>query len=343
MKNRVIVFTLTVLGCGLTLSAQRMTLENPPGPLSQNSSQQHTHNSRDDGSISGTIQDMNNQRLKDVRVELRDANGSVVSSTSTNSSGDFDFSLVVSGNYIVVATAGMDQVTERVQVSGWSNMVNLRMPARSPQDGMTGNSTVSVAQYRIPEKARNELNKAREALEKGKTEDATRHLSRALEISPDYADALTLRGVLKLDRKDVAGAVNDLDQAIHADANCATAYVVMGSALNSQARYDEAIRSLQHAESLAPNSWQLHFEMGKSYMGKNDYPSALHQFDAAQNTGAIAYPVVSLMRGYTLLKMKQYPQAADALQAYLQKDPQGPNHQQALKLLEEAQSFTAKK
>lgn len=343
MKNRVIVFALTVLGCSLTLSAQRMNLENPPGSFSQNPSQQHSHDSRDDSSVSGTIQDMHNQRLHDVRVELRDANGSVVGSTSTNGAGDFDFSMVASGNYVVVATTGLDSVSERVQVSGWSNVVNLRMPVRTPESGMAGNSTISVAQYRVPEKARNEFSKAREAMEKGKSDDANKHLSRALEISPDYADALTLRGVLKLDQKDVAGAVNDLDQAIHSDPNCATAYVVMGSALNSQAKYDEAIRSLQRAESLMPNSWQLHFEMGKSYVGKNDYPSALHQFDAAQNTGAAAYPVVSLMRGYTLLKMKQYPQAADALQAYLQKDPQGSNREHAQKLLEEAQSFMAKK
>ena len=343
MKNRVIVFALTVLGCGLALSAQRMTLDNPPELFSQNPSQQRSHNSRQDSSITGTIQDMNNQRLKDVRVELRDGTGSVVSSTSTNSSGEFNFALVASGNYVVVATAGMDQVTERVQVSGWSSMVNLRMPARTPQDGMVGNSTVSVAQYWIPGKARDEFNKAREALEKGKAEEANKHLARALELSPNYADALTLRGVLKLDQKDVAGAITDLDQAIHADPNCAMAYIVMGSALNSQLKHDEAIRSLQRAESLVPNSWQLHFEMGKSYIGKNDYPSALHQFDMAQNMGAAAYPVVSLMRGYSLLKMKQYPQAADALQAYLQKDPQGPNRQQAQKLLEQAQALMAKK
>jgi tetratricopeptide (TPR) repeat protein len=343
MKNRVIVFALTVLGCGLTLSAQRMTLDNPLEPLSQTSSQQHTPNSRQDSSITGTIQDMNNQRLKDVRVELRDGNGSVVSSTSTDSSGNFEFAMVTSANYIVVATSGMDQVTEHVQVAGWSNMVNLRMPVRTPQDGMAGSSTVSVAQYKISGKARDEFNKARAAMEKNKTEEASKHLARALELSPDYADALTLRGILKMDQKDVAGAVSDVDKAIHADPNCAMAYMVMASALNSQFKYDEAIRSLQHAEPLAPNSWQLHFEMGKSYIGKADYPSALHQFDMAQNMTTSGYPVVSLMRGYTLLKMKQYPQAADALQAYLQKDPQGSNSQQAQKLLEQAQAFMAKK
>jgi hypothetical protein len=40
--------------------------------------------------------------------------------------------------------------------------------------------------------------------------------------------------------------------------------------------------------------------------------------------------------------MKQFPEAMTALQAFLQKDPQGPNSDKARKMLEEAQAFVAK-
>jgi tetratricopeptide (TPR) repeat protein len=337
MKNRVIL-ALTILGCSLTLAAQRMSLD----PQQQYSQRGH-NSSHENSSISGTVQDMNNQRLKDVRVELRDASGNVVNSTFTNSSGDFEFNLIAAGGYIVVATTGMDQVSEQVQVAGWSSVVSLRMPSNKPQDGMAGNAMVSVAQYRIPAKARDEYRKAHEAMEKGNLDETNKHLARALELCPEYAEALTLRGVLELDQKDVASALTNLDQAIHADPNYPMAYMVMGSAFNTQSRFDEAIRSLERAETLAPSSWQIHFEMAKSYIGKEDYPLALHQLEQAQTTGAAQYPLISLLQGYSLLKMKQYSQAADMLQAYLQKDPQGPNSQQARKMLEQAHAFMAAK
>lgn len=343
MKNRVIVFALAVFGCSHFLLAQRMTLDPQQQQLSPPFSQQRPSSRTENSSISGTVQDMNNQRLKDVRVELRDGNGALVNSTSTNASGNFEFDLVTSGNYTIVATTGLQQVSERLQAIGMSNMVNLRMPTNTPQDGMAGNSMISVAQYRIPAKAREEYRKAHEAVEKGKLDETNKHLARALELCPNYADALTLRGVLELDGKDAASAITDLDKAIQADPNYAMAYMVMGSAFNMQARYDEAIRSLQRSESLAPDSWQVHFEMAKSYIGKGDYPVALHQVEQSQNMGAAEYPLLLLMRGYTLLKMKQYSQAADVLQVYLQKDPQGPNSQQARKLLEQARAFTAQK
>ena len=45
----------------------------------------------DNRSISGTVQDTQNNGLNDVQVELADANGAMVTSTYTNPSGHFEF------------------------------------------------------------------------------------------------------------------------------------------------------------------------------------------------------------------------------------------------------------
>ncbi|HZD92993.1 MAG TPA: carboxypeptidase regulatory-like domain-containing protein, partial [Candidatus Sulfotelmatobacter sp.] len=192
---------------------------------------------RENGSITGTVNDTHNKPVKDVRVELTNSNGVAVSSAYTNSSGMFEFSRVAPGPYTVVATAGLQQSSERVEVSGWTNTVTIHMPVSDkPEEGASGNS-VSVAQLKIPSKAREEYRKSREALQKDKLEDAKKHLAKALEIYPNYADALTLRAVLALNQKDSEAAIADLDQAIKADANCAMAYMVMGSALNMQSKF----------------------------------------------------------------------------------------------------------
>jgi hypothetical protein len=336
MKSPVIVFALAFLGCSISLTAQRMGMDPQQSPFSQLNSSRP-----ENSSITGTVRDMNNRPIKDIQVQLRNMGGGVVNSASTSGSGSFEFSLVASGTYLVVATAGTQQASERVEVSGWSNVVSLRMPVNGPQDGMAGN-TVSVVQYRIPGKARDEYRKAHELAKKGNLEEANKYLARALELCPNYADALTLRGILKLNQRETEGAIADLDKAIQSDANYAMAYMVMGSALNQQARFDEALRALERGESLAPNYWQGHFEMSKSYIGKRDYPAALHQLDLAENMAPTEYPLISLVRAHALLSMKQYPEAMIALEAYLQKDPQGSNSEQARKMMQQAQALMAR-
>jgi tetratricopeptide (TPR) repeat protein len=136
--------------------------------------------------------------------------------------------------------------------------------------------------------------------------------------------------------------MTDLDKAVKADANYAMAYMVMGSALNMQSKFDEAIRALQRGQSLAPNYWQAYFEMGKAFIGKADYPAALRQLERAQSLAPAEYPLIYLLQAHALLSMKQYPEAMTALQAYLQKDPKGPNSAEAQKMLQTAQAFVAK-
>ena len=348
---RAIVLSLGFVSCTLSLSAQRMGMDpalpsqspfsNQGGMRGNNSPFSSAH--ADNRSISGTVQDAQNNGLKDVRVELSDANGAVVASTYTGVTGHFEFSRLSPGIYSVVATSGLQQSSERVDASNFSNTVNVRMQGVSkPTDGVEGNS-ISIAQYRVPAKAREAYRKAHEALEKGKMDDAHKHLAKALELCPNYAEALTLRGVLALNQQDSQAAIADLDKAIQADGNYSLAYLVMGSALNMQSKFDEAIRSLQRGQSLAPNYWQGYFEMGKSYIGKANYPDALRQLERAQSLAPADYPLISLLRAHALLAMKQFPEAMTALQAFLQKDPQGPNSAQARKMLEQAQAYVASK
>ena len=342
--HRVIFLALGLAGFTLSLSAQRMGVDPSQSPFSRQDPASPMNPSRvDNRSISGTVQDTLGKPLQDVRVELTDGSGAVVNSAYTSSSGRFEFSRVASGTYIVVAISGLQQATERVEASSFSNMVSIRMQGSGkPADGVEGNS-ISVAQYRVPAKAREAYRKAHSAVEKGKMDDASKHLAKALEICPNYAEALTLRGVLELNQQDSQAAVADLDNALKADANYAMAYMVLGSALNMQSKFDDAIRALQRGESLAPTYWQAHFEMGKSYIGKADYPSALRQLERAESLAPEQYPLIYLLRAHALLAMKQFPEAMAALQAYLQKDPKGANVQQAEKMLEQAQAFMAKR
>lgn len=308
--------------------------QRPTGPAMQNSHESAL-------SINGTVLTADGKPLRDAHVELHDASGSIVTATYTNAGGSFEFSQVHSGIYEIVATSGLHQAQQRIDSNRIMVSVELRLPVSSaPGDGNPTNS-VSVAQYKVPGKARDELKKAQEASEKGKSDDAEKHVAKALEIYPKYAEALTLRAILKMDAKNQDGAVADLQQAITYDENCALAYLVMGAALNMQSRFDDAIRALERGEALSPNSWQAYFEMGKALVGKAQYDAALRQLDRAQALMPKEYAPLHLVKAHAMLAINNYTDAMAELQQYLAKEPNGANSQEAQKMLDQARAFAA--
>jgi tetratricopeptide (TPR) repeat protein len=288
-------------------------------------------------SISGSVRGSDDKPLSDVRVELRDGHtGQVVSSAYTGMGGDFEFTEVQQGTYRVIASSGTQQAEEVVEVSSWNSLISLRLPSRKTADDDDGRKTVSVANYRVPEKAREELRKAREASTKSRMDEAQSHVAKALEIHPDYADALTFRAILKLTTKDTDGAVADLQKAIQCDGNYAMAYMVLGSAFNIESKYDEAIRALERGESLEPDAWQAYFELGKAYAGKTDYKASLGQLNRALTLAPSSYLLIRLVRAHVLMQLGQYRDAVIDLQTYLEKNPNGQDSDLAKKMLERA-------
>jgi tetratricopeptide (TPR) repeat protein len=277
--------------------------------------------------------------MKSVQVQLHDAaTGSVVGSVYTNDSGQYVFSGVRHGSYEVMAFSGVRQTSDRVEVGAWPVTANLRMPFSGKPDVGAGQNTISVLQYRIPDKAREEFTKAQDDLSRHKIEDGEKHLDRALEICPNYANALTLRGILELSASKTSNAMADLQKAIQSDGNYALAYTVMGAALNSTKKFDEAIRSLERGASLEPDSWQTYFELAKAYVGKADFASAIRQLDRAQSLTP-NFPMIRYVRGFALMGLKQYQQAATELQGFLEKVQSGPESDRARQLLSQAQQL----
>ncbi|HKF20428.1 MAG TPA: tetratricopeptide repeat protein [Candidatus Angelobacter sp.] len=294
-------------------------------------------------SVSGSVIGTDNKPVSDVRVELRDfRTGQVVSAMSTGTGGDFEFTGIAPGHYRVVAVSGTQQTEEAVEVSSWNSLVNLRMPPRDTagDKDATRRNTITVAQYRVPDKAREELRKAREASTKSRMDEAQSHVAKALEIYPQYADALTFRAVLKLTTKDTAAAVLDLQKAIEYDGNYAMAYMVLGSAFNIQSKFDEAIRTLERGESLAPDAWQAYFELGKAYAGKADFKTSLAQLNRAA-TLSPDYSLIRLVRAHVFMQLHQFSDAVADLQVYLEKKPNGEESDIAMKMLQQAQEAMA--
>jgi tetratricopeptide (TPR) repeat protein len=292
--------------------------------------------------VSGVVIGLNGAPIADARVELRNENtGYTIASGYTNASGAFEFASLASAAYEVIVSSGIAEAHERVSPEGAIGL-RIRLDNSNQRAAQAdGNATVSVAEYKVPQKARDAFHKAEVALSKNKSEETGKYLAKALEIYPDYAPALTLRGVLSLDRSDTNSAINDFDKAIHSDPGFALAYTAMTAALNQLKKFDDALRSAERAITLAPGSWQSYFEMAKAYVGKADYPQALKQLTKAQSLNPKEYAPIHLIRAHVMLATKNYGDAMNELQEFLTLAPQDPNSASARSALEKVKALAA--
>lgn len=294
-------------------------------------------------SITGVVTTPSGTPVGDARVELHNQQtGATVISGYTNSGGLFEFDNVPAAPYEVVVSLGLAESRQQIAGGEMSTNLKIRLNTTNAQAAHAdGKATVSIAEYKVPQKARDALHKAQTALEKGNNEEVGKQLAKSLAIFPDYAPALTLRAVLSLDEGKTDAAIQDFDHAIHADPNFALAYSGMAAALNGLQKYDDALRSADRAITLDPASWQSHFEMAKAYIGKKDYQNALQQLGRAQQLCSKDYAPLHLLRANAMLALKDYNNAATELQAFLTEAPNDPNSAAARKALEEVKAVTA--
>lgn len=295
------------------------------------------------GTVMGSVRTVDDKAVADARVELRDGmTGTVITSGYTNVSGGFEFQSVPSGSYEIVASSGMEEVRDRLNVQNDTANVNLRMPRMGAATG-DGKDTVSVQQLKVPEKARNENKKAQEAMQKKDVDSAWKHVNKALTIAPGFAAGLTTRALLELDARKVDEAIADLETAVKNDAGYGLSFLVLGAAYNQMQHFDDAIRTLDHGVALMPNNWQGYFELGKAYLGKNDLPNAQKQLDRCAQRAPAEYAPLHLVRANLALSLKDYPAAMSELEAFLTREPNSPSADSARKALGEVKAFLAKK
>lgn len=337
MQVRALVLVFSILAAGTVLLAQSSINTAQPGVMLQGNP---GHPDVDAiGSISGSLVTLDGRPIREATVELHDANtGAVFATTYTKINGAFEFENLPLGQFDVVANRGVDQAHERVRVDHGPTQVTLRISA--PQSEPGAGNTISVASLRVPDKAKDEFRKASEAFQKSRYDEAEKHTDKALGILPNYAQALTMSGLLKLNKGDTKGGEATLQTAIHSDPNYALAYFAMGAAYNGEGQFAQAQQTIEQGLKVEPTSWQGYFELSKAVMGQHDFRNALKYVVKAESLGGV-YAPMHLVKAHALLGLQDYDEAASELEQYLSADSKGPNADEARRALSRAKAFSA--
>jgi len=210
-------------------------------------------------------------------------------------------------------------------------------PERSPVSWPQAQQFISTNALRAPAKAQASLKRAREELMRGRDAEAGKDLERALQIYPNYALALQLRGVMKMRSDHIEEACADFQQAIQSDPNLGAAYVALGAAYNRLGHFSDATLVLNRAAAILPRAWFAHYESALAYLGTGKIEAAWHAIsraldnlpDEPYNRSAIFY-----IEARVLLELKIYPEARAALEQSINEDPKGEFAKLALQLLD---------
>lgn len=111
------------------------------------------------------------------------------------------------------------------------------------------------------------------------------------------------------------------DQAIACDPGYALAYALQGKILAWQMKHDAAIRQLQYAVGLAPDSAWAHFHLAEGLMWDGQYDQALQHVRRALQLEANDHGVYLTTEGFTLFFMGDLLAARVALTRALTRNP----------------------
>jgi len=268
------------------------------------------------GEISGTVLwKLDNRPAAQVAVSLRSRVAGVFRSILTDFDGHFDVTGLPPGSYEVTAEeAGYDRALTQVQLEGNAPKLVLHLQPTVQPGVFRSNATVSVRELKIPGKAQDEYQRGLQDLNKNDLKGSLIHFTKAIIAFPNYYEAHYHAGVaeLRMGHKEEAlqafqmavdlsnghyaraafgvGAVLcELGKAAEAepiirrgletDDSLPDGHVLLGIALLSQNRMEEAEKSVREALLRNANYGAAYLVLSQVHCSRSEFPEELADLD----------------------------------------------------------------
>ncbi|MEJ2006811.1 MAG: carboxypeptidase regulatory-like domain-containing protein [Acidobacteriota bacterium] len=262
-----------------------------------------------------------------VTVRLETNEGQLVAQQPADSSGHYEFDNIYKIDYHLVVSATGFQTAEReanLRHSGDNVTANFRLTPKNKTQENKG-AVTSVAELKIPERARKEYRKGQRAFRAHHFSEAQRHFEQATQDYPCYARAQTDMATTLIVRKaHLSEAENRLRKAIRCDSSFLNAYEELAQLLNAEKQYTESAKILKQGLAHSPDSWQFHYEMGIAHFGMKDYGEAEKEFREVSSLNKTPPPILHVKLADVYLKESKYDDAYREMKAYLRAKPKGP-------------------
>lgn len=299
-------------------------------------------------SINGHVFDAQNRMpVGDIYVELQDQLGITLARGRVNTTGRFFFGGLPSGTFNIKILPFGTNYEETVQSVRLVSMpigrgryssdmayvdVYLKLDPRRANRENLGAASVVFAQE-VPDKARKLYKKGANQLD-DKKDQGLDNLKKAVEIFPNYYDALDRLGTELVLRKQYAEAAPFLIRAIDINNRSYSSFYALGVASYNLKNLPAAIEALRAATAINPQSVNAQIFYGMVLRIDGSYEKAEKALLQAKNLTKNA-PVGEIHWQLALLyeKNARYKEAADELERYLKVEPKAANAEQIKSLI----------
>jgi tetratricopeptide (TPR) repeat protein len=303
-----------------------------------------SHNSSPDiFTIIGSVRDSRDlHALENVRVELKGSEGIPLGSTLTRANGEFQFSDLARGEYILSVKARdygpLQQTVEVMNSTRQSVSLLLTRPGQGAAS--SANATISAHQLSAPYKAQSAFDKGVVLLyDKLEYRESIAEFQRAIKDFPTYFEAYAQEGIAYLSLGETPAAESALRNSVDlSHGKYPEALILLSGILNDSRRYEEAEKLSQQALQETAPSWRAQFELARAQYG-------LKQMDGAEKNAVQARdlnpedPAVYILLANIHIGKHFYPVAVNDLAEFLKLAPAAPEADAARAKQEQLQTI----
>jgi tetratricopeptide (TPR) repeat protein len=336
-----------LMAIGFILAVKAVEARRPPAPQTGNT-------------ISGYVFTPERRPLYDINVELMDEFSRYIGRTKTNASGRFIFGNLPAGRFRVRVLASGSEYQEqeldveiqnftratpsgRTITSGFENVQrdfylrkkNLEQPAGRAE---------SIFVQDVPVKAKELYDRSQNLLANKEQIEACKLLKSAIELFPDYYDAIERLGTeyIKLQHYEAAQIL--LARAVEINPRGYPSWYGLAYALYSLNHADKAIKPVEKSIELNPNSIESLLLHGVTLRKLKRYRDAEKVLVKAKSASKSAAPEIhwqlALLYAHNL---ERYDDAANELEDYLKAKPETTEAENIRKLIKQFREKAATK
>ncbi len=180
---------------------------------------------------------------------------------------------------------------------------------------------ISIASLMIPKGALQEMQSADKAMLASDDPGTIRHLERATEIAPDYAEAWNNLGTLCHKKGDYERAMSDFKKVTELEPESYVGWVNLGASLLATGRFVEAVKAEKTALSLSPDDAVIDSQLGLSYYYLRDYADARTYLERALDLDPAMAIAPQLYLARMALIDNKVDDAEEYMRSYLKHHP----------------------
>ena len=217
------------------------------------------------------------------RIEFRKASGEVLNEELRNTGDRIRIRNLKPGIYTLCLYGDRGrQRCESLDLTPPAGRRTTKFSLRFEVPEQTANQSdaflISARRLSVPRQAHQEMLRSDEAQRRGDSREVVKHLERALQIYPDYPDALNNLGVQMRRSRDYKKAIGLFVRLTKTEPEFYPGWINLGGSLLAVGRYSEALEANLRAQKLRSNDAAANSQLAVNYYYLREYAEATKYF-----------------------------------------------------------------